>query len=78
MAIARSLVNRPAIVFGDEPTGNLDSETTVEVMDLLKALNRDHKQTFIIVTHDPAVGEVCHRIVKMRSGLIEGEVRNGG
>jgi len=77
VAIARSLVNRPAIVFGDEPTGNLDSETTAEVMDLLQKLNRDFHQTFIIVTHDAVVGGICHRIIKMRSGHIEGENRPG-
>jgi len=77
VAIARSLVNRPAIVFGDEPTGNLDSETTAEVMDLLQKLNRDFHQTFIVVTHDAVVGGICHRIIRMRSGRIEDEVRPG-
>ncbi len=73
VTIARSLVNRPEIVFGDEPTGNLDSEVSGEVMDLLKNLNKQNKQTFIIVTHDYNVGKMADRIVTMRDGRIEKE-----
>jgi len=69
--IARALVNRPAIVWADEPTGDLDSETSHEVMDLLVRLNAEAGVTFILVTHDHAVGERCARIVRMRDGLIE-------
>jgi putative ABC transport system ATP-binding protein len=73
VTIARSLVNKPEIVFGDEPTGNLDSEVSGEVMKLLKSLNKENQQTFIIVTHDYNVGKMADRIVTMRDGLIEKE-----
>ncbi|MHA2136031.1 MAG: ABC transporter ATP-binding protein, partial [Candidatus Thorarchaeota archaeon] len=71
VAIARSLVNHPAIVFGDELTGNLDEETTHQIMELVIKLNKKNKQTFVIVTHDAAVGEMAHRVLKLRDGLIE-------
>jgi putative ABC transport system ATP-binding protein len=71
VTIARSLVNRPEIVFGDEPTGNLDSESSKEIMVLLRKLNKENKQTFIIVTHDFNVGKLADRIVMMRDGRIE-------
>ncbi|OGS41637.1 MAG: macrolide ABC transporter ATP-binding protein [Euryarchaeota archaeon RBG_16_62_10] len=71
VTIARSLVNRPEIVFGDEPTGNLDSESSKDIMALLKDLNKRNKQTYIIVTHDYNVGRMADRIVMMRDGLIE-------
>jgi putative ABC transport system ATP-binding protein len=71
--IARALVNRPALVWADEPTGDLDSETANEIMDVLEDLNREQQLTFILVTHDRSVGDRCERIVRMRDGLIEGE-----
>ena len=74
-AIARALVNRPAIVWADEPTGNLDSDTSREVLDLLLRLNRENGQTFVIVTHDPGVGELMDRVIWMRDGRI---VRQSG
>lgn len=71
VSVARALVNEPAIVWADEPTGSLDSETSAEVMDLLTRLNQDKRQTFVLVTHDPAVAAVSDRIIRMRSGLVE-------
>ena len=71
--IARALVNRPALVWADEPTGDLDSETANEIMDVLVDLNREQRLTFILVTHDRGVGARCGRIVRMRDGLVEGE-----
>jgi len=71
--IARSLVNRPALVWADEPTGDLDSETAHEIMDVLVNLNREQGLTFILVTHDRGVGARCQRIVWMRDGLVESE-----
>ncbi|MBI3362718.1 MAG: ABC transporter ATP-binding protein [Chloroflexi bacterium] len=68
--ISRALVNRPAIVWADEPTGDLDSETAREIMDLLIHLNAEAGLTFILVTHDRGVGERCGRIVRMRDGLV--------
>ncbi len=71
--IARALVNRPALVWADEPTGDLDSETANEIMDVLVELNREQHLTFILVTHDQAVGVRCARIIRMRDGLVEAE-----
>jgi putative ABC transport system ATP-binding protein len=69
VAIARSLVNNPAIIFGDELTGELDTKTTKEVMDLIVKLNKGG-QTFIIVTHNPEVAKICKRTIIMRDGKI--------
>jgi ABC-type lipoprotein export system ATPase subunit len=71
VTIARALVNQPAIVWADEPTGDLDSQTAQDVMDLMRHLNRENEQTFLIVTHSPEVGEQCDRIISMRDGLCE-------
>lgn len=73
VAIARALVNHPGVVFADEPTGNLDSARTAEVLGLLRDLNRSHGQTFVIVTHDPEVGAACDRIIRMRDGRVVAE-----
>lgn len=70
VTIARALVNNPAIVWADEPTGDLDSETAQEIMDLILRLNKENSQTFIIVTHSQEIGSQAHRIVRMRDGLI--------
>ena len=70
MAIARALVNKPRLVLADEPTGNLDSERSVEVLALLRRFNQEQGQTFILVTHDSEVGEACDRVVRMRDGLV--------
>ena len=70
VTIARALVNRPEIVWADEPTGNLDSENAGEVMELLIRLNKELDETFVIVTHSDTVAEMSHRTVHMRDGLI--------
>jgi len=70
VTIARSLVNQPALIWADEPTGNLDTETSKEIVDILVDLNRKNRQTFIVVTHDPKVGQRMDRIVWMESGKI--------
>jgi putative ABC transport system ATP-binding protein len=70
VTIARALVNNPAIVWGDEPTGDLDTENATAIMDLIVDLNRRHHQTFVIVTHAPEVAARCHRIVHMKDGKI--------
>jgi putative ABC transport system ATP-binding protein len=75
VTIARSLVNEPAIVWADEPTGNLDSEAANDVLGLMRRLNRERGQTLVIVTHDHEIGDACDRIVRMRDGLI---VEDGG
>ena len=78
VTVARALVNEPAIVWADEPTGNLDSETSAEVMDLLCRLNKEKSQTFVIVTHDLAVGRRGDRILRMADGEIVEELYVGG
>jgi putative ABC transport system ATP-binding protein len=70
VTIARALVNRPAIVWADEPTGALDSATATEIMDLIVELNSQEHQTCVIVTHDPKVAARCHRTIQMADGLI--------
>ena len=70
VAIARALANDPAIVWADEPTGNLDSTNAAEIMQLLKNLNEEHGQTFVLVTHSDQVGRVADRIVQMSDGVI--------
>ena len=70
VTIARALTNNPAIVWADEPTGNLDSETALEIMDLLVTLNKENGQTFVIVTHAIEVGHRADRIITMRDGHI--------
>jgi putative ABC transport system ATP-binding protein len=70
VTIARALVNRPAIVWADEPTGALDSQTATEIMDLIVDLNQREHQACVIVTHDPKVAARCHRTIHMADGLI--------
>ncbi len=74
VTIARSLVNNPAIVWADEPTGALDSHTAAEIMGLMRSLNASAGLTFVIVTHDPGIGAQCDRIVRMHDGeIVPGE-----
>jgi putative ABC transport system ATP-binding protein len=75
VTIARALVARPAIVWADEPTGNLDSAMAGAVMDLLCELNRDEGQTIVLVTHDAAIGQRVPRLVRMRDGELADDVR---
>jgi putative ABC transport system ATP-binding protein len=75
VTIARSLVNDPAIVWADEPTGDLDSEMAQDIVDLMRRLNRERGLTFVIVTHDIAVGRRADRIVRMLDGRVVAEER---
>ncbi|MFN7036651.1 MAG: ABC transporter ATP-binding protein [Bellilinea sp.] len=70
VAIARALINDPAIIMADEPTGNLDSKSGKEIMELLLRLNRERGTTVIIVTHDPKVAEQTERIIRLYDGLV--------
>jgi putative ABC transport system ATP-binding protein len=72
VAIARSLVNQPMLLLADEPTGNLDTARSQEVLHMLRRFNRERGQTLVLVTHDPEVGETCDRIIHMRDGVVEG------
>jgi putative ABC transport system ATP-binding protein len=77
ITVARSLVNNPAIVWADEPTGALDSETSKGIMDLLVRMNEQEQQTFVLVTHDAAVAARAHRTIRMRDGRIASDESNG-
>jgi putative ABC transport system ATP-binding protein len=75
VTIARALVNNPAIVWGDEPTGDLDSQNAAEIMDLLLRLNQEHNQTFVLVTHDQGIAQRTERIIRMQDGRIVSDER---
>jgi ABC-type lipoprotein export system ATPase subunit len=70
VTIARALANEPALVWADEPTGDLDKKTAEDVVTLMRKLNKENNETFVIVTHDPEVGAQCDRIIHMRDGNI--------
>jgi putative ABC transport system ATP-binding protein len=76
VAVARALVGRPTIVFADEPTGNLDSQSGAEVLDLLRRSAADHGQTIVMVTHDPVAASYTDRVVFLADGRIVDELRN--
>jgi putative ABC transport system ATP-binding protein len=73
VAIARALVNEPAIILADEPTGNLDSTSGVEIMQVLQQLNQENGITIICVTHDPWIARHCHRVIRLSDGLVVGD-----
>jgi len=72
VAIARALVNKPSIILADEPTGNLDSKTSVEIMALFDRLH-DEGNTIILVTHEPDIADYAHRIISIRDGSVESD-----
>lgn len=78
VAIARALVNKPSIVIGDEPTGNLDSKASENIYELLRKLNREHNQTFILVTHDERMAAKTDRIIRLVDGRVAENSINSG
>lgn len=82
VAVARALINQPAIILGDEPTGDLDSATSAEVMDLFRRINRINQQTLVLVTHNRWIAEKCDYIVHMTDGVVshieECSINSGG
>jgi len=75
VAIARALVNNPAIILADEPTGNLDTKTSIEIMEIFETIH-NNGNTIILVTHEPDIAEYAHRIIRLRDGLVETDVLN--
>ncbi len=75
VAVARALVNRPSIILADEPTGNLDTKTSIEIMEIFEQIHA-LGNTIILVTHEPDIAEHAHRIVRLRDGLIEKDEKN--
>ena len=75
VAIARALLNSPDIIFADEPTGNLDSDNTEHIMRILQAINKGTKATVIMVTHDNSLASRADRIIKLKDGRIESDVK---
>ena len=75
VAIARALVNKPSIILADEPTGNLDTKTSVEIMEIFEQIH-NQGNTIILVTHEPDIAEHAHRIIRLRDGLVESDKRN--
>jgi len=78
VAIARALVTEPQVLLADEPTGNLDSERSVEIMQLLSVLNRDAGLSIVLVTHEPDMAAYARRIVRFRDGLVVETEQTGG
>lgn len=76
VAIARALVNDPAIILADEPTGNLDTKTSIEIMDIFEDLH-SKGNTIILVTHEPDIAEHAHRLIRLKDGLVESDLKNG-
>lgn len=76
VAIARSLVNKPSVLFADEPTGNLDSRTSVEILQMFRELNRKEGITIILVTHSPEIAGMADRTIRLKDGVVESDSRS--
>jgi putative ABC transport system ATP-binding protein len=76
-AIARALIHSPSLVMADEPTGNLDSKASRDVMETLERLNRDEEATMMMVTHDPMAASYCDRVIFIKDGQLYNEIHRG-
>ena len=76
VSIGRAIINNPALVLADEPTGNLDSKASDEIVALLKESNKKYNQTIIVITHDPDIASVANRVITIEDGKIVSDVRN--
>jgi putative ABC transport system ATP-binding protein len=75
IAIARALINTPALLLADEPTGNLDSATATEILDLLTRLRAEHHMTIILASHDPQIAARAERLIRLRDGAVIDDIR---
>src|SRR5699024_5348591 len=76
-AIARAMIHKPKLLLADEPTGNLDSKASKDVMEMLVKLNQQEKATMLLVTHDPQAASYCDRIIFIRDGMFYSEIQRG-
>ena len=76
VAIARSLVKNPEVLFCDEPTGALDEKTGKKVLELLQKINKEYKTTMIVVTHNPSIADIANTVIKMNSGKVVEVIKN--
>lgn len=78
VAVVRALVNNPSVIFADEPTGNLDSKSTSNIMNIISNINKEIKSTVLMVTHDPFAASFCNRIVFIKDGKVKMEIASSG
>ncbi|WP_270572847.1 ABC transporter ATP-binding protein [Bacillus glycinifermentans] len=76
-AVARAMIHSPKLLLADEPTGNLDSKSSKDVMEMLESINRDEKTTMMLVTHDPQAASYCHRVIFIKDGKLYSEINRG-